>query len=368
MEARAIDNGKFGTVYRVDTPKGSRAIKIGTRNKGYGFQPDILNEIDTLRKFSSCPGIIKVYNFSCSNEEIYLEMELMPGKLSTWIHEEKSMTTRMKFLPSIMSQLGTSLNCLHSYGYVHNDLKTNNVLLRFNNDSVEVRLIDFGKSGHVSQVEEYSAIHSYCIPTSKWDNNIFVDEIFSFAICMIEIILGGKMFREEGSVNRFVARYSCQTGYNIRKYLRESLLRREFDLIPQIFFDVFEPIFNSKKNVGICNQIMNTYFPIDSYNTMVTLHKSLRLSPITEDKIISLFPHLEHDSPSIYKRCKNFCSVIEGMYLHRSLSSKEVEAACYFFLHGKDRKKKPKYHLSNKEILQSQNKLIDLCQCQIVYL
>ena len=46
---------------------------------------------------------------------------------------------------SIGLQLAAGLNCIHQRGYLHGDLKPNNVGITANKNSVRVKILDFGE-------------------------------------------------------------------------------------------------------------------------------------------------------------------------------------------------------------------------------
>ena len=55
-----------------------------------------------------------------------------------------------------LTRISTTLEYIHSKGYLHNDLKSNNVLLERRNDSFRPVIIDFGKSKPIEKERQSS--------------------------------------------------------------------------------------------------------------------------------------------------------------------------------------------------------------------
>jgi len=55
----------------------------------------------------------------------------------------------------MFQEIISTLEYIHGKGYVHNDLKANNVILDWQDDEFRPILIDFGKSKEISKVAGY---------------------------------------------------------------------------------------------------------------------------------------------------------------------------------------------------------------------
>ncbi len=92
------------------------------------------------------PNIVKVYDFSSSNNTHYLVLEYIPGislaelwKQYGWIE--------WPLLAEIADQILAALAHAHSKGIIHKDLKPSNIILHSeNNGELRVHVIDFGTS------------------------------------------------------------------------------------------------------------------------------------------------------------------------------------------------------------------------------
>jgi serine/threonine-protein kinase len=77
--------------------------------------------------------------------ELYLLMDLFDGT-SLDAHRPSNLSTLLR----IFTQVAQGLGAMHKLGYVHADIKPNNILV---NDQVQVKLIDFGQSCPIGTVK-----------------------------------------------------------------------------------------------------------------------------------------------------------------------------------------------------------------------
>lgn len=103
------------------------------------FAQRFLQEAETVASLSH-PNIIPVYDFGQREGTFYMVMEYLPGgNLSQWIErglEEQEIL-------QITSEIASALHLAHEKGYVHRDVKPENIMFRENNSAV---LTDFGIS------------------------------------------------------------------------------------------------------------------------------------------------------------------------------------------------------------------------------
>lgn len=106
-------------------------------------------------------------------------------------------------MQQIFKEIVKTLQYIHSKGYLHNDLKANNVLVhREGMEEFRPIIIDFGKSKEISKVEghKYRVDASYLAPEVKLDlKESEASDIFSFGK-MLEAAVLGRSFRSFFSV------------------------------------------------------------------------------------------------------------------------------------------------------------------------
>jgi serine/threonine protein kinase len=100
-------------------------------------------EYDTARELDS-PYIVKVLEFGETLDGSYfLTMEYLSGQELSKALAPKRPLPLSQVVRSI-AQIGLALEHAHSYGFIHRDLKPDNVFLCDTEQGVQVRLLDFG--------------------------------------------------------------------------------------------------------------------------------------------------------------------------------------------------------------------------------
>jgi serine/threonine protein kinase len=168
------------TYYYDNNYDKKQGIKIGV------IQPTI---------YQKCPWIIKD-----SSLLIFNKLKMYKGNLYSLINKNNIYFVRKNFL-LIAKQLLNGLGQLHSYGLVHGDLKSSNILYNFSLESEQVVLIDFG-GVKPSDTKEYfrTCTLTYRCPEDilyesdvnivKYNNSGFKSDIWSLGIIFAEMLLG----------------------------------------------------------------------------------------------------------------------------------------------------------------------------------
>lgn len=158
---KIIGQGSFGTVYECKDTNTGEILAVKCINI---FQLKSLNLIDYLKNEISIlttlkhPNIIKLHEVKQTKEHIYLIMELCRGlTLTEYLLE---FTKNKRTVPSliarkIIKQIASAMMYYNELGIVHRDLKSDNIIINFNNQedldnkniltlNIEVKIIDFG--------------------------------------------------------------------------------------------------------------------------------------------------------------------------------------------------------------------------------
>jgi tRNA A-37 threonylcarbamoyl transferase component Bud32 len=158
-----IGSGTFGDCFLADY----HGIKVVVKEMKRRDQP--LKETEWCKKEASHEA--KVLNSLGDHEGLLFLLgicrEKEPYSLVTQFHgsREESLTLhntiQSKKLNKIMTsetftRISTTLEYIHSKGYLHNDLESNNVLLERRNDCFRPVIIDFGKSKQIAKVGQSS--------------------------------------------------------------------------------------------------------------------------------------------------------------------------------------------------------------------
>jgi serine/threonine protein kinase len=113
-----------------------------------GMMDQFHTEIRALRELQH-PNIIQLFDVYITEGKIFIIMELMEGgELFDYVVQKGTLTEEEA--SRIVRKVTAALVYMHSKNIVHRDLKPENLMLRKpprnNNESVEVKIIDFGLS------------------------------------------------------------------------------------------------------------------------------------------------------------------------------------------------------------------------------
>jgi eukaryotic-like serine/threonine-protein kinase len=150
-----LGEGAKSVIYRVSDPATGRhfALKHVKRidTKDIRFIQQIENEFEISRQFTH-PNLRRSFDLKINKTmllkvaEAYLVMELFEGLTLDVRPPATLLDTVETFI-----QVCHGLKAMHQMGYVHADLKPNNIL---RSDLGEVKIIDFGQSCRVGTVKE----------------------------------------------------------------------------------------------------------------------------------------------------------------------------------------------------------------------
>jgi serine/threonine protein kinase len=244
---QTLGEGTFGTVTLYDTPDGPRVVKeTKLQDKSLGYPPDFLNELDMLIKLKPVKSVVTLHSFCFDNEQKrgYILLEPLECNLGKWARRTP-FEERMRQIPNLIATIGGALGVMHYFNLLHNDIKTNNILVDTVDGETIFKLADFGKSYHVTRHDlQYGGIDRYSPPE---DRDVFSSELWGFMVCLIEVIIGGhKMISGEDS-SSFYSRYTSISSrgkcrFDLPRFLRSRLSNDEIELIPRSFWIFIEPI------------------------------------------------------------------------------------------------------------------------------
>ena len=175
FKKREIGKGVYGTVY-VTTLKNNVSVCVKECKKKYVGEDAFDEGDDPVMKRSDCRipkdvpvevfnedfilqylqtndvgnHIIRVIDVIYEDLDTLFILELMDKSLQDWINECRMFPNRKEYdinhVRILMFQLLKSIEYMHSMGVIHRDLKSNNILLKKNNEKLKLKLCDFGIS------------------------------------------------------------------------------------------------------------------------------------------------------------------------------------------------------------------------------
>ncbi len=152
-----LGSGGFGVVYKANDSILDKDVAIKFLN------PDFINsekkfhrvkrEINISQKITD-KRIVKIFSLEKFEEVHFLVMEYVEGRSLRDKLGEGEKIDWEKFKPLFMNVM-KAVKTLHDHGIIHRDLKPSNIFLT---GSDEIKLLDFGLSKEISDVEKTSSI------------------------------------------------------------------------------------------------------------------------------------------------------------------------------------------------------------------
>ncbi|ELP92663.1 serine-threonine protein kinase, putative [Entamoeba invadens IP1] len=211
-----IGGGTFGIVYRAEWRRVDVAVKVmKTDLVGLAeLLPNFMQEAEMMERIR-CPYIVNFIGSVVTTDTLCLVTEFCPLASLRKFMKVNAMTDLLKV--RFCQDIAKGMEYLHHNDILHRDLKTDNVLVYSKNphDPITAKVTDFGTSR--SFIESSGKIELQNIGTpvymapeiNKKDQMTLKSDVYSFAICMLEIWLGRDpydpaKFPDSESILRFV--------------------------------------------------------------------------------------------------------------------------------------------------------------------
>ncbi|XP_077981433.1 uncharacterized protein LOC144436502 [Glandiceps talaboti] len=211
----AIASGSFADVYHATLRQGDQSQQIALKLLRETVTPDLatdfITEEDALRKLKS-PYIVKYYGSALRfkpREQLAMAFELCVG-LKDFIFnfkeripakhfpDTKERRIAANFIKDMAKQLTAAIEFIHSKGYIHRDMKIDNVLV---DEHARVKLADLGLTKREQDVINTFVGSVYYMPpemlTAKKYNN--KADIYSLGLIFWEMWYGEYAYDDEDS-------------------------------------------------------------------------------------------------------------------------------------------------------------------------
>ncbi|EAL46614.1 protein tyrosine kinase domain-containing protein [Entamoeba histolytica] len=211
-----IGGGTFGIVYRAEWRGVDVAVKVmKTDLVGLGeLLPNFMQEAEMMERIR-CPYIVNFIGSVVTADTLCLVTEFCPlGSLRKFM-KTNPMSDLLKV--RFCQDIARGMEYLHQNDILHRDLKTDNVLVYSKNphDPITAKVTDFGTSRSFIESSNTIALQNIGTPVymapeiSRKDQMTLKSDVYSFAICMLEIWLGRDpydpmKFPDSESILRFV--------------------------------------------------------------------------------------------------------------------------------------------------------------------
>lgn len=203
-EIRAeIGRGVFGVVYRGWHKQMDKAIAIKVLYQNVEADETGFKRFHREAQAASTlthPNIVKIYDFGVSEEgQPFIVMDCVPGLNLSDILETEERLTPERAIP-IFLQTCDALGHLHSHGFLHRDIKPDNIIL---NDTAYQKdfltLIDFGISKKIKEPKSLKltaegtvvGTPAYMSPEQVMGRELDSrSDIYSFGVLMFYVLSG----------------------------------------------------------------------------------------------------------------------------------------------------------------------------------
>ena len=156
-----IGSGSFGRVYKLHHLRKNKfyALKIDIRLKG-----NVLNEAKILSDLQGGVGIPKLYKYGLTDDYSYMIIELLDCTLESLL-KKSARKFSLATVVSVMLQLIDRIEFIHSKGYLHRDIKPQQILIGMNPRLVY--LTDFGLARRFEVNHYHVSYNSECSRTGN---------------------------------------------------------------------------------------------------------------------------------------------------------------------------------------------------------
>lgn len=198
---RVVGHGGMGTVYEGFDTRLERVVAVKVMNDHLDYEPGLTDRFVTEARAAAAlsePHVVSVFDRGRTADALYLIMEFVPGRT---LRSELAFGGRLPVARAleILSAVLKALQAAHSAGFVHGDIKPENVLL---GDRGEIKVTDFGLARAIEDGDHRASLligtAAYLAPEQVLDR--LPDprsDLYSTGILLFEMLTGHVPFRAD---------------------------------------------------------------------------------------------------------------------------------------------------------------------------
>lgn len=190
---KCVSSGAFSMCGLYKKNNKYYAIKTSIDSGEYdGISCNELRELLCILILKNHENIIDISEiFINLNSNLNLVYKYYPETLQSYIYRTSS-AERLHHIHDFISQMLSSLNYFYKNNIIHTDLKPNNILIYFNNDKLNIKIIDFGSSYIEGLTSKYTIVTTYTHRAPEifsYDTNYdFKIDIWSLGVLIYEFL------------------------------------------------------------------------------------------------------------------------------------------------------------------------------------
>ena len=200
---RVVATGGMGTVYEGFDSRLERVVAIKVMNDDLVYEPGFTDRFVTEARAAarlSDPHVVAVYDRGRTADAVYLVMEYVPGRT---LRKELTFGGRLPVARAldILTAVLKGLAAAHAAGFVHGDIKPENVLL---GDRGEIKVTDFGLARAIEAGDHRASLllgtAAYLAPEQTSDRTPDPrSDLYSCGILAFEMLTGHVPFRADSA-------------------------------------------------------------------------------------------------------------------------------------------------------------------------
>ncbi len=255
MLERELGSGGMGGVYMGRDKMLDRPVALKVMLKEYGDDADFVEKFKKEAQAAARlihPNIVQVYSYGIFNGMPYMALELATGgslfSLMN-VHPGKTDITRVI---KICQQTAMALQCASDQGFVHGDIKPENILLDANGNA---KLVDFGLAAMQKDTDEIWGTPYYISPEKVKKEPIdFRADMYSLGATLYHALTGVAPFEGDDMIAVIKKRFegAPMTPSSLREDITpavDKLVMRMLELEPENRFPSFEALLEAFKEV-----------------------------------------------------------------------------------------------------------------------
>src|SRR5688500_13560645 len=197
-----LGEGGMGAVFRarnvaIDMPVAIKLIRADLNREL--FSGRLLQEARAAAKLAH-PAIVRVFDVGqTALGDPFIVMELLSGETLSAIIEREGRLTSVRAV-QLLLPIADALSAAHAKGFVHRDVKPDNVFVVVGDEQLQPKLVDFGivkleqrdKNSKLTQVGTVLGSPDYMSPEQArgLENIDLRSDVWSFSVMLYEAIAG----------------------------------------------------------------------------------------------------------------------------------------------------------------------------------
>ncbi|KAG0630105.1 hypothetical protein M758_1G154500 [Ceratodon purpureus] len=184
------------------------AVKVFKSGESSWDRSQLAREVGNLMELRH-PHIVRFIGFAQGVDQCCVLMELMDSDLKSFMKSRPRPPFSHSEELSIITQIAKGMLYLHTQGYVHEELKCSNILVKSHGDYIEVKIGDLRNAKKLASIgDQYS---SHCSRRPRWtaleaiknyngkkpsDEMLRKSDVYCFAMTCYEVVTGKLPFQD----------------------------------------------------------------------------------------------------------------------------------------------------------------------------